>query len=100
MSEEQWQQVVVDYAILKGWLVWHDQDPRRNGAGFPDLLLIRDRVVWAELKTQTGRVSYHQAEMHARLEQVGAEVHVWRPSMWPDVQATLDLNLSPKRNGS
>ena len=89
MLEAEWQTVVEDYARLHGWWAWHDTDPRRNREGFPDLVLIRDRVVWAELKSQTGRLRPGQAAMIARLEHAGAEVHVWRPDDWPTVQQVL-----------
>lgn len=89
LTEAQWQARVERAAEDLGWFVWHDQDSRRNRAGLPDLLLIRERLVWAELKTATGRLRPAQVEMIARLERAGAEVHMWRPDDWPQVLATL-----------
>lgn len=91
MAETEWQQVVVDYATLHGWWAWHDQDPRRNRAGLPDLLLIRERVIWAELKSERGKLRPAQRELVDRFAAAGVTVHVWRPSDWPEVQHTLGL---------
>ena len=50
VSEASLQQSITDAAEALGWRVWHDNDSRRNAADFPDLELIRDRIVKAELK--------------------------------------------------
>src|SRR5690606_3109708 len=63
LTEAQFQRQVVDLARLRGWWVFHDHDSRRNPAGLPDLLLLRDRLVVAELKTTSGRVRAAQAEV-------------------------------------
>lgn len=62
-----------------------------DGAGFPDLLLARDRIVCAELKSERGRVRVEQAEWLRALKRAGAEVHLWRPEHWVDgtIEAVL-----------
>jgi VRR-NUC domain-containing protein len=45
-----------------------------------DLTLVRDRVVWVELKTETGKVSAAQREWLDALKAAGAEAYIWRPS--------------------
>ena len=48
-------------------------------SGVPDLCVIyRGRAIFIELKTPTGRVSEHQAEVHTRLTAAGAVVAVCR----------------------
>ncbi len=89
LTEAQWQQRVVDLARLRGWWVWHDHDSRRNLAGLPDLLLVRDRQVWAELKTDRGRLRPEQDATIRRLLAAGAEVHIWKPADWDAVQELL-----------
>lgn len=88
-TEAEWQADVEALAATLGWWAWHDNDPRRNVAGFPDLLLVRERVVWAELKTETGVLRPGQAIMRDRLIAAGAEWHLWRPSDLDDVTRAL-----------
>ena len=41
ISEEQFQQQVIDLATLRGWRCYHTRDSRRSAEGFPDLVLAR-----------------------------------------------------------
>jgi hypothetical protein len=53
ISEAQFQEALVEYAELWGWLVWHDNDSRRNDAGFPDLVTISTKQLeWIEALSQ------------------------------------------------
>lgn len=81
VPEKELQRTVVELAQLRGWLVWHDNDSRRNAAGLPDLLLCRPpRFVVVEMKAAKGRVSAEQRVWIERLGLCpGIEVHVWRP---------------------
>lgn len=79
LSERQWQQQVIDLATLYRWTWYHTHDSRRSNPGFPDLVLVRDRVLFAELKTDRGRLTTDQHRWIGRLEDAGAEVFVWRP---------------------
>ncbi len=61
MTEADLQQLLTDAAELNGWLVFHDNDSRRNAAGFPDLVLVKPpRVLFLELKSEIGRVRPEQ----------------------------------------
>ena len=65
MNEAQFQQNVVDLARMCGWLIHHDRGDYREciagDPGFPDLVLARrGRVIFAELKTETGKTSTAQ----------------------------------------
>lgn len=84
MTEAQLQAAIVDAARLQGWLVYHTYDSRRSAAGYPDLTLVRERVVFAEIKADKGRLSHAQQEWVIHLVNAGAEVHVWNPSSWRD----------------
>lgn len=89
-SEAAFQASVTDYATMTGWWWWHDQDSRRNQEGFPDLLLMRGtRLVVAELKREGGKPTPVQVDVLGRFARCGAEVYLWRPSDWPDVEAVL-----------
>lgn len=96
MTEREWQAQVVDAARLMGWRVYHTHDSRRSAPGWPDLALVRDRLVMAELKTETGRVSPEQQQWLALLDAAGVETHLWRPSDLDEVLAVLKRrNPSP-----
>jgi len=91
LSEKAWQQVVLDLAGWRGWRTYHPFDSRRSTPGWPDLVLVRrGRLLVAELKTATGRVSADQQAWLTDLSACpGVEVFVWRPSAWPAVQEVL-----------
>jgi len=77
-------------AALYGWLPYHTHDSRKSEPGFPDLCLVRgDRLIFAELKTQRGRLTAAQTAWLDKLRATHAEVYVWRPSDLPVVAAIL-----------
>jgi hypothetical protein len=89
-SEKEWQWRVVNFAEAHGWKYYHTYDSRRSPEGFPDLVLLRPgRIVVAELKTDKGKVTAAQQEWLEAWQAAGAEVYVWRPSMWAEVQEVL-----------
>lgn len=84
------QEDVIELAELLGWRVWHVYDSRRQKVeGMPDLILVRERVVWAELKGPRTRVEPIQVEVLDQLRATGAEVYLWRPKDWDEVVAVL-----------
>lgn len=98
-TEAQFQKAVIDLARVTGWLVAHFRPARTedgwrtpvaaDGAGFPDLVLVRDRVLYRELKSESGRVRPDQQRWHERLAMGGADIAVWRPADWPAIASTL-----------
>lgn len=111
MSESQLQAAIIDCAWAAGWKVHWIPDwifrlamgslkrsPRRgrkwSPPGVPDLVLVKSgRLIFAELKSETGRVRIPQREWLDELESVeNIEVHVWRPRHWMDgsVQKILE----------
>ena len=70
---------------LTGWQWYHTGDSRKSNAGFPDLVMVRERVVYAELKKQSGKVSPEQQVWIDALRAAGEEVYVWRPSDWDEI---------------
>ena len=87
VTEAQWQQTVLDAAQLMGWWSYHTHDSRRSTPGFPDLVLIRPpRVMFIELKRETGRLTTAQKDVQALLADCpDVESHVARPSDWQRV---------------
>lgn len=91
VSEAAFQALVVDLARWLGWECWHDNDSRRNDAGWPDLVLVRDeRMIVAELKAERGRLRAEQAYwMRLLLRVKGVEYRLWRPRDWETIVRTL-----------
>lgn len=89
LTEAQWQATVIDAAKALGWLCMHPYDSRRSEPGYPDLTLVRDRVVFVELKSETGRLTPQQHAWIGALNVAGAEVYVWRPADFDAAIETL-----------
>ena len=100
MTERQFQDAVVELGNWLGWSAFHARTSRTGsgghatavayqGVGFPDLVLVRERVVFAELKSARGRLSDAQRGWIKGLRDAGAEVYVWRPRDWPEVEEVL-----------
>lgn len=69
-------------AEMLGWMVWHLLDPIGTRAGLPDLIMLRPpRLIFAELKSQHGRLTGRQRVVIGLLERCPqVEAYVWRPS--------------------
>ena len=99
MTEKEFQQQIVDTARLLGWKVFHDFDSRRSTPGLPDLFLVRDRCVWLEVKTETGRLSPEQADWIAAINAAGGTALVVRPSQWDEIVHSLKKRVQPIQSG-
>lgn len=90
MLEAQFQASVIQIAKINHWMVFHPAKMQgRDGAwrtalsgnkGFPDLALAhKDRgFILAELKSETGKVSFEQQMWMTHLAP-WAECYIWRP---------------------
>lgn len=106
--EKQFEGAFAQAFALRRWHGYHTHNSRHSVSGFPDWVLVRQpRILFVELKTDTGKISPDQqqwlgelahCETHARwlVEQVGlagvqpiVEVHVWRPADWDQIVETL-----------
>ena len=90
MTEKQFQSHIVRVAKMRGWLVYHTFDSRRSAPGFPDLVLVRERVLFRELKTDKGRVKPAQKAWAEGLEKAGSDYKLWRPCMLQEIYNDLD----------
>ena len=89
-TEGVFQLAVMDLARALGWEPVHFRQMIGNPSGYPDLTIIRgERVILAELKRETGKVSRRQQEWIDRMAAVGTTVHVWRPSDWDAIREAL-----------
>lgn len=91
VTERAWRQQVFSWAKARGWLVYFTWSSVHSVAGFPDLVLVRgDRCIFAELKTERGKLTDAQAYWIERLRGCPQlEVYVWRPSDEEEVLARL-----------
>jgi hypothetical protein len=82
---------VKELAQMTGWWFHHQTLSIFSAKGWPDVTLIKPpRMVLAELKTETGKVTPEQEECLALLRRVpGVEVYVWRPSDFEKIKAIL-----------
>lgn len=92
LPESSFQAQVVELADRAGWWSWHDNDPRRNKAGLPDLILVKPpRVLFVELKREKGR--FNGSAQKIVLEMLGrcpgVETYLWRPSAFDDIVKIL-----------
>ncbi|HEY8868928.1 MAG TPA: VRR-NUC domain-containing protein [Candidatus Dormibacteraeota bacterium] len=102
VSERDFMGQVMELAALLGWRRAHFRPARTahgwvtpvsgDGAGFPDLLLVRSRdgrAIAAELKAGTAKPTPAQEAWLGDLAACGLEVHVWRPTDWDAVVEAL-----------
>lgn len=104
VSEAEFLHQVLELATILGWSGAHFRPALTKrgwrtpvqgplGAGFPDLVLVhvrKRRILYVELKSDTGKVSADQAAVLAALHEAGAETRVWRPRDWDALQADLE----------
>ncbi len=99
-SEAEFQKEVINLAKMLKWRVAHFRASLNqrgewqtavaaDGAGFTDLVIVRERVIFAELKAENGKLSLEQEEWIAWLKGAKQEVYVWRPSNWKQVELVL-----------
>lgn len=83
MPERHLQAQVEGIARDLGWKVYHTHDSRRSAPGYPDIAAAhrdQQRILYAELKSQKGRVTDAQRDWAEVLHAAGAEVYIWRPA--------------------
>ena len=103
--ERGFQQAVIDLAHAYHWSVFHARTSRTSsgayvtavsgdGVGFVDLVLVRDRVLFRELKTDTGRLSPAQRAWGERLTAAGADYAIWKPCDWTAIVKELTRKVA------
>lgn len=90
MSGSVLQDAIVEMAHFRGWMVAHFAPAQVGGGawrtpykydteGFPDLVLVRERLVMAEVKGHGDTVRAEQEQWLSRLTEAGVEAYIWRP---------------------
>jgi hypothetical protein len=92
MTEQELLDNVIELGHLLGYRIAHFRAAQTahgwrtpvsaDGKGFPDLVLVRERGLFVELKSSKGRLSDDQLDWAAALVNGSAEVHCWRPADW------------------
>lgn len=100
IDEATWQSIVVGYAEPRGWKVAHCRKRLvKKGkkqwwettmpAGWFDLVLARDVVIYAELKVLPNVRTPEQEEWAEIMANAGQRVALWYPEDWNAVQGVL-----------
>jgi len=100
VRESAFQAMVMELASLLQWASAHFHDSRRevrpgvfvgdrDAQGFPDLVLARDRVVFAELKRQGERPRAEQTDWLNALARAGEETYLWTLDDLDEISAVL-----------
>jgi len=106
--EKDFQKRVVEMAVALGWRRMHIGEStkrvRRGGKfilvpdpdcqGWPDLTLAHERkkrLMFRELKTDTGKLTDSQREWLRVLHACEADVDVWRPRDWEAIVKELNV---------
>jgi hypothetical protein len=102
LSEADFLRQVLQLAKLRGWRTAHFRPLRTangswrtavqgDGAGFPDLLLLRGtRIIAAEMKVGKGKVTPEQDKWIKAFLDAGASAYVWYPENWKDIERILE----------
>jgi hypothetical protein len=104
MKEAEFTRQVIQLAQLYGWRVAHFRPARTlhgwctpvagDGAGFPDLLLLRETLLAVELKVGRNKPSAKQVEWLESLKRAGIFARVWTPADWNEIQQTLTRKVA------
>lgn len=88
MKEDELLANVLVIAKVKGWHAYHVRNAKagvvQGDTGFPDLVLVRRKLLFVELKTELGDIRPEQVMWAEWLKAVGHTVRYWRPSDWMD----------------
>ena len=99
------QKGIIDLARRLGWRVAHTPPVltkhgwrtavAADGKGFPDLLLVRERCVVAEVKGDGDYLKPEQSAWLTAFRMAGIEAYVWTPVLWLD--GTIEEALRARR---
>jgi hypothetical protein len=97
--EDEFKDEVLRLAQNHGWLRAHFRPAKTvkgwrtpvegDGKGFLDLVLVRERVVWAELKADGNTLSDDQVKWFKALQGAKQEVYVWWPKDLSEIRKVL-----------
>lgn len=108
LSEKELTGLLVDLAKQTGWKRYHTYRSERSPAGWPDEQLVRDRIVFAELKVEAAlrlkarKPTPLQQEWLTAIARAGGEVYLWIPSDLAEIARVLQGRwlFTPPRDGA
>ena len=99
VTERDLREQVRDICKLFGWkmqfTLWSIHSPK----GFPDLFLAnaeQRRIIFAELKSEKGKLTPEQEEWLEILKACGQETYLWRPA---DILGIVEILREPSKEG-
>ena len=96
--EKTFMAAIIKLAKQHGYEAYHTHNSRKSDPGFPDLVLCRPRsatslgrLIFAELKSSTGKLTTGQHRWLSVLEHSlpDVEVYCWRPRDYPALASIL-----------
>lgn len=95
VSEDEFKNELIKALKLYRWRVHHCRPARapsgkwstpiQGHSGFPDIVAVRDRVLWVELKKIGEYLKPEQKLWRDAIVGTGAEYYLWRPSDWDEI---------------
>ena len=91
LTEKQFGGQLEQLCKLFGWRYYHTHNSRFSAPGYPDYTLVRERVVFAELKRQAkaSKLTAKQIEWRDALIEAKQEWYLWRPKDMDDIAEIL-----------
>lgn len=72
-----------------GWTSYHTLRSKGSKTGYPDRTLVRDRILFVELKREKTQPTNDQVMWLDKLAKAGGEVYLWRPSDLEEIALVL-----------
>jgi len=90
ITEKEFTGQIKELAATFGYSFYHTWHSIHSAPGFPDCVLAKPgRLIFCELKSETGKVSNKQQEWLDVLEAAGAETYLFRPSQFEEMVQVL-----------
>jgi hypothetical protein len=104
VTERDFSKQIVTIAHEYGWMVahFHQLQGRKgiwitpaaaDGKGFPDIVLVRERLIFAELKVGYNPLRVDQQRWLDALLGTGAEAYVWKPKDIDQIEEILAMEI-------
>jgi hypothetical protein len=90
ITEKVFMAQIKSLAQTLGYKFYHTWHSIRSAKGYPDCTLCKPgRLIFCELKSESGTLTESQIEWLQALAQAGAETYVWRPSQFAEAVKIL-----------